>query len=183
MTEFIHGCSPDPATRTMATTALVLTFWQLGGRSLTPRLPSMILVNTEEAETDPIDAVASYCANGFGKSKPGVQTTGSFAHGSVELAPKAMLNAVRTREQLGKPSQDTGRHLLPRALPVGSPYRASWPSPPPYREHPPFPPQPPPSGPARRLVQGPPVRSKFLAANQAGPTNRLPDASRKRDGN
>ena len=55
LAEFIHGCSPDPATRTVATAALVLSLWQLGGRRLTPHVPSMILINSGKAGADPID--------------------------------------------------------------------------------------------------------------------------------
>ena len=56
LAEFLQGCSADASTRTIATTALVLTLWQMAGRHMTSRLPSMLLVNSSEAPTDPIDA-------------------------------------------------------------------------------------------------------------------------------
>ncbi len=54
LADFIHGCDPDPATRTAATAALVLSLWQLGGRALTHYPPSMLLIRPE-GRPDPID--------------------------------------------------------------------------------------------------------------------------------
>lgn len=53
---FIRGCSPDPATRTVATTALLLTLWQIAGRRMSRQVPSLVLLNASEAERDPVDA-------------------------------------------------------------------------------------------------------------------------------
>ena len=54
LAEFLQGCSTDASTRTMATTALVLTLWQMAGRHMTLQLPSMLLINASDA-ADPIE--------------------------------------------------------------------------------------------------------------------------------
>ena len=53
LAKFVHGCSDDEATRTAATTALVLSLWQLLGRKLTSEVPTLLLVRPEQAEEGP----------------------------------------------------------------------------------------------------------------------------------
>ena len=106
LAEFIHGCSPDPATRTNATASLVLSLWQLAGRGMTRQLPSMILLNAGEAETDPIDSFVHQLVGDDDRNKPEVQTSGVFAYGSVEQATKAMENAILRRQEIGDPHPD-----------------------------------------------------------------------------
>ncbi|MCP5538365.1 MAG: hypothetical protein H7A51_19295 [Akkermansiaceae bacterium] len=52
---FIHDCSPDPTTRTVAATALTMSLWQLQGTALTPHVPSLLLIRPRGAGPDPID--------------------------------------------------------------------------------------------------------------------------------
>ncbi len=60
--EFLYTCSQAPATRTMAATMVALTFWQMGGRTVTPVPPSLLLVNAGEAEADPLDTfLGNHC--------------------------------------------------------------------------------------------------------------------------
>ena len=107
---FIHGCSPDPATRTMATTALVFSLWQLAGRRMSPRPPSMILLNAGEAAPDPIDALVGSLVDDGERNEPRMHLEAEFMGGSVELPPRAMANALRKRQSL--PSNPTPGNLL-----------------------------------------------------------------------
>ena len=54
LADFIHGCSPDSATRTVAATALVLSLWQLQGRAFTPEVPSLLLLHAGSLRTIPL---------------------------------------------------------------------------------------------------------------------------------
>lgn len=54
---FMHGCSEDPVTRVMATTALVLALCQTAGPAMISQPPGFILVNAGDGLPDPIDAL------------------------------------------------------------------------------------------------------------------------------
>ena len=45
LARFIHGASEDPSCRTVAVTTLVMSLWELAGRRMSPRLPSLVLVD------------------------------------------------------------------------------------------------------------------------------------------
>ncbi len=92
LAKFIHGCSSDEATRTAATTALVLSFWQLQGRTLTSEVPSLLLVNAGEAEEDPVDALAKELVYDANENKPRMQTEGPFMYAPIDQAPHSMLS-------------------------------------------------------------------------------------------
>ncbi len=64
---FMHGCSEDPVTRVMATTALVLSLCQTAGPAMIAQPPGFLLVNAGEAPSDPIDAVMK---NMIGMARP-----------------------------------------------------------------------------------------------------------------
>lgn len=100
--EFIHGCSPDPVTRTAATAALVLSLWQLGGRALTPQIPSMLLLRPEGSGPDPIDEFVRTLSDDERHNEPRVQKEGLFMHRPIDHAPQAMENAVLIRRSLGQ---------------------------------------------------------------------------------
>jgi len=101
LTDFLHGCSSDSATRTTAAATLALTVWQRMGRSSTPVLPSMLLVNAGAAEADPLDALANALATGLDRKEPQKVGTGAFAGGTPEMARRAVFNAVERRKLLG----------------------------------------------------------------------------------
>lgn len=100
LAQFVHGCSPDPATRTVAATALVLSLWQLRGRALTCQPPSMLLLNADKAAPDPLDEFAKFLVSGE-SNQPAVQHEGPYAQGQVEHAPEAMANALQARQKIG----------------------------------------------------------------------------------
>lgn len=100
--EFIHGCSPDPATRTAATAALVLSLGQLGGRALTPQIPSMLLLRPEGSGPDPIDEFVRTLIDDERHNEPRVQKEGPFMQRPIDHAPKVMENAVLIRQRLGQ---------------------------------------------------------------------------------
>lgn len=107
LAEFVHECSPDPVERCVATAALVLSLWQLRGRKLTPHVPSLLLVRPEGQDPDPLDEWVRDFVYDEEENKPSVQTSGPFVHGPVELAPKAMSNALHKRQAMGmKPPGD-----------------------------------------------------------------------------
>ena len=101
LADFLHACSPDSSTRTMAAATLALTLWQRMGRSSTPVLPSMLLVNAGAAAADPLDALANTLATGMDSKEPQKVGTGAFACGTPELARTAVVNAVEQRKLLG----------------------------------------------------------------------------------
>ena len=78
LTDFLNANSPDPATRAMVATTLVLTFWQMGGRAVTPQLPSLLLVNAGGAQTDPLDAFIDQCGLGMGHKELPKSGSGSY---------------------------------------------------------------------------------------------------------
>ena len=100
LARFIHGCSPDPAIRTASTTALVLSFWQLRGINLATRVPSLLLVQPEEAGNDPIDSLVKELVYNEEDNKPRVQKTGTFMHGSIDLARRVMANRYGLRQSI-----------------------------------------------------------------------------------
>ena len=106
LTDFLHACAPDSSTRTMAAAMLALTLWQRTGRSSTPVLPSMLLVNAGAAEADPLDTLANALATGMDDKEPQTVGSGAFAGGTPELARTAVVNAVERRKLLG----DAGPH-------------------------------------------------------------------------
>ena len=100
LADFIHGCSPDPATRTVATTALVLSLWQLRGHAFTPEVPSLLLLHAGESADDPIDKLVRDLVYDAAENKPRVQKKGAFMNVSVDRAPTAMKNAFIKRQAL-----------------------------------------------------------------------------------
>jgi hypothetical protein len=102
LSDFLHACSPDSLTRTMAATTLAHTLWQRMGRNSTPVLPSILLVNAGAAEADPLDALANTLATGMDDKEPQKIGTGAFAGGTPELARTAVVNAVEHRKLLGE---------------------------------------------------------------------------------
>ena len=101
LTDFVHGCSPESSTRTTAAAMLALTLWQRMGRTATPVLPSMLLVNAGDAAADPVDAFADALATGMGDKEPQKTGAGAFARGTPEMARTAVVNAVEHRKLLG----------------------------------------------------------------------------------
>ena len=55
LSNLIHHCSPDPATSTVTAAALVLSLWQLRGRTVSDHVPSMLLLDAGEEGPDPVD--------------------------------------------------------------------------------------------------------------------------------
>jgi hypothetical protein len=100
LARFIHGCSPDPAIRTAATTALVLSFWQLRGINLATRVPSLLLVRPEEAGNDPIDSLVKELVYNEEDNKPRVQKAGVFMYGSIDLARRVMASRYGLRQSI-----------------------------------------------------------------------------------
>ncbi len=112
LADFIYGCDPDPATRTAATAAFVLSLWQRGGRALTHYPPSMLLIR-EEGELDPIDEFIRTLVHDERANEPRVQDNGPCLHVPIERAPQAMKDAVILRRKLGEriPPDDFNRQF------------------------------------------------------------------------
>jgi hypothetical protein len=96
---FIHGSAADEQTRTMALAVFVLSLWQLAGRAMTPRVPSILLVNGESTEPDPLDTFATR-HTGMGSGEPEAKGYGTFLGGNAELALLRMSRLVKEREGL-----------------------------------------------------------------------------------
>lgn len=58
LTDFLNA---NPTSRTLTATTLVLSLWQMGGQTITPRIPSLLLIDAGETETDPLDAFINQC--------------------------------------------------------------------------------------------------------------------------
>jgi len=101
--DFIHGCSPDPSARTAAVTTLVISLWQVAGRGMSHRLPSLVLLNAQGASPDPVDTVAAQIANDSGAPGPGMRREGAFMCGKPEEAPQAMASAILEKHRMGSP--------------------------------------------------------------------------------
>jgi hypothetical protein len=54
---FMHECAKDPATRAIATTALVLALCQTAGPTMMSQPPGFLLINAGNEPVDPIDAL------------------------------------------------------------------------------------------------------------------------------
>ena len=100
LAEFLHG-EMDSATRTTAVTTLVMSLWQLTGRRMSHRLPSLVLVNAEGSDPDPSDRLASLLLAVHGGSAPGIYQEGLFMGGKPEQAPRAMAKAVKEMQEMG----------------------------------------------------------------------------------
>ena len=112
LTDFLHGCSSDSSTRTTAAATLALTLWQRMGRTSTPALPSMLLVNAGAAEADPVDTFANTLATGLDRKEPQAVNTGAFACGTPEMARRAVFNAVERRKLLGAAGPNNEAQIL-----------------------------------------------------------------------
>ena len=117
LADFVHGCSPEASTRTVAVTNLVLSLWQLRSCALTLEVPTLLLVDACGSSTDPIDQFTSRLVYNKEDNKPRVQTEGPFVHGSIDLAPKAMRNAFLKRNSLDQaPGVDPSKHAEAKHL-------------------------------------------------------------------
>ncbi|MEY3895910.1 MAG: hypothetical protein RLZZ214_1430 [Verrucomicrobiota bacterium] len=111
LTNLLNANSSDPATHTMLVTSLVLTLWQMGGRAVTSRLPSLLLINAGGAEIDPLDAFIDRHGLGMGHKVMPKSGTGSYVGGAPANAPLAMLNCIRERENLGETTANNQDHI------------------------------------------------------------------------
>jgi hypothetical protein len=98
---FIHRPSDDPTGRTVAVTTLVVTLWQLAGRRMSHRLPSLVLVNAGGNDTDPDDLLASHLLAAPASGGPRIYHEGHFMGGTPEQAPAAMAGSIREKQELG----------------------------------------------------------------------------------
>ncbi len=101
LADFIHHCSPDPAVRTNAVTHFVMSVWQLAGRKLTSRLPSIITVTPDQLHSDSGSQLAADILNRPTSGKPRIQENGLFACGTPEHAPGTMANALLQQQEHG----------------------------------------------------------------------------------
>lgn len=99
LTDFLNA---NPASRTLAATTLVLTLWQMGGRTITPRIPSLLLIDAGEAQTDPLDAFINQHGLGLGHGFMPESGIGTYVGGTAAKAPAAMLQCIQERAELGE---------------------------------------------------------------------------------
>ena len=99
---FIHDCSEDSMTQTVATTALISGFWQLGGNALTAQVPSTLLFHPHSENPDPVDNFIRSIIHDERENEPRVQTEGPFMNRPLKLAPRVMQNALRLRRSFGR---------------------------------------------------------------------------------
>jgi hypothetical protein len=90
LADFLHTSSPDPATRTMAAAMCALSHWQVCGRTMTPTLPHMLMVNAGGAATDPLDGFADDFPVGLQRREPMDTGVGSFLGGTPEMVRTSM---------------------------------------------------------------------------------------------
>lgn len=113
LAEFIHGCSADASTRTVAVTTLVTSCWQLAGRGMSHRLPSLFLLNATGSTPDPIDVLAARLVNERDDTGPRMHREGAFALRKPEEAPTSMASAILEKHNMGEPKpHDLQSHQL-----------------------------------------------------------------------
>ncbi len=105
LAEFVQGCSPNANARTIAVTTLVISLWQLAGRGMTHRAPSLILVDATGAFPDMIDVFAARLVKDNGDNGPRVHREGAFMMGEPKGAPAVMTHAIIQKQKLGKPTE------------------------------------------------------------------------------
>ena len=111
LTDFLNANSPDLATRAMVATTLVLTLWQMGGRVVSPRLPSTLLVNAGLAKADPLDAFINQHGLGFGHKELPKSGSGLYVGGTPANAPMTMSNCIKQRHELGETTPNNQSHI------------------------------------------------------------------------
>jgi hypothetical protein len=94
LADLVHNHPEDSANRTVTTTTLLLSLWQLAGRGMTHRAPSLVLVNTHGEQSGPMDALAASLVNPRVDTGPRLHKEGPFAQGTPEMAPNAMAGAI-----------------------------------------------------------------------------------------
>ncbi|MDB4544814.1 hypothetical protein N9Z83_02615 [Akkermansiaceae bacterium] len=106
LSQIIHSSAPDSATQTVVATALVLSLWQLKGMSVTDPVPSLILVDGEENDSDQIDAFMKGIVFDPENLEPRVKQEGLFAHAPLKLVPQAMETSLKHKRVLSDSSPD-----------------------------------------------------------------------------
>lgn len=94
LADLIHGGTGDSASRTVTATTLLFSLWQLAGRGMTHRVPSLVLVNNKGGDPGPMDTLAGSLVNPRVDTGPRLHKDGPFAHGTPEMAPNAMAGAI-----------------------------------------------------------------------------------------
>ena len=96
LAEFIHDENKNAASRTAAVSTLLFSLWQNSGRRMTHRMPSLLLINSdEEEETSQLDAIAANLVNIKEFQPPRTYNQGKFAHGTPKQAAGIMANAIQ----------------------------------------------------------------------------------------
>jgi hypothetical protein len=106
LAKFLHNCSPDADTRTMAAAMFAITHWQVAGIATGSRLPWLLMVNAAGATVDPLDAAAGYFAVGMDSMEPKEQGSGPMLGATPQQALNRMLTAVAQCRELKFNSAD-----------------------------------------------------------------------------
>ena len=101
LSDMIHSCSPDPNTCTIVAASLVLSLWQLRGRTLSEHVPSLILLNAGEAAPDPVDDFIGAFVQEKTATPPGKGKDRLGLPIDPEDAPQIMARAIIGRRELG----------------------------------------------------------------------------------
>jgi hypothetical protein len=110
LADFTRECYPDADARTAAVTTLVLSLWQVAGRRMSHRVPSLILLDASDFAPDPIDAFAARLVNDRVDTGPGRSIEGAFAFGKPENAPVAMANEIVKKHRMENPGPHNLHH-------------------------------------------------------------------------
>ena len=100
LADLVNGCSENPADRTVAVTAFVMTCCQIAGNRLSQRMPSLILVNPHGKEDNPVDDFTHLLIDKHHYLPPQVYKDGVFAQREPEDAPQVMEAATLKRNTL-----------------------------------------------------------------------------------
>jgi len=104
LAKFVHGCSENSSTRTLAVTQFLTSLWQLAGRSVSGRMPSTLVINGHDLVPDATDMLALTIIAKPTSSGPRMHREGLFLNHAPEQAPGAMIRAINTKQELGKVS-------------------------------------------------------------------------------
>ena len=120
LTRFIHGCSKDDMTRSMAVAAAVLALGQLGGPRMIQRPPGYLLVNAGGLAADPIDQVVKKLTGISGPKPTGDPE--SFKRNRAMM--ESRVNEVIQAENKGR--NLTSEFMIPRCMDFGENRRLAF---------------------------------------------------------
>jgi hypothetical protein len=100
LAQLVKGCPDNPGGSSVAAAMFVISCCQLAEEGLTPRIPSMILVNAHGTEGDPVDDFANRLVTAMHCGPPKVYDSGTCPFVKPHQALKMMEDAIHQRKKV-----------------------------------------------------------------------------------